>query len=256
MNPNIDSSKMMTGKGFSPVKTVNEKPDFNGYFSPLSPGYRQVLYTEEVLGIIFKNILDREVYAISNIVRDTVLEGSDIKPAIVCDEKIAGNSNGLKRSRELVSKIAFHIQDKFVKESYLHWPYTCKSFIVKACAREDGSLPNVCVIVVNRENLYAKSVLDKSEASRVFEGVYEFNLNMIETLDRVAKPGLAMLADFFCFANDPPVFETKISAITDPGVKTDAEKLGAIVRGHMEDAAIAKNVIEASDKLGEYIALI
>jgi hypothetical protein len=103
------------------------------------------------------------------------------------------------------------------------------------------------------ENLYAENVLENSESTRAFEGIYELNLNLVDKLDRDADPGLAMIADFYYLANNPSAFKNAINKIMDSTIKANAEKLAAEVKKHMDDANTAKKVIDATDKLGKYI---
>jgi hypothetical protein len=64
-------------------------------------------------------------------------------------------------------------------------------------------MPNICVVFINAKNRFALNFLDEWENTRSFEGIRELTLNMYDAVDRVNDEGMAMIFDFFYFANMP-----------------------------------------------------
>jgi hypothetical protein len=117
-------------------------------------------------------------------------------------------------------------------------------------------MPNICVVFINAKNRFALSFLDEWEKTRAFEGIRELNLNMYDYVDRVNDEGMAMIFDFFYFANMPNIFHKKIDKIKDAGIKRDALYLASIVEKHMNDAEKVSLVKDRAAKLGKKLKLV
>jgi hypothetical protein len=79
---------------------------------------------------------------------------------------------------------------------------------------------------------------------------------MYDNVDRVNGEGMAMIFDFFYFANMPKIFLKKIDNIKDAVIKRHALYLASIVEKQMNDAEKAKLVTDRVTKLGKKLKLV
>jgi hypothetical protein len=242
-------------------RSYTETPDFHDPTSPLSGFLKAKLYTPEVLNVLLGYILKRPM-RITKVTPDHITgrapDGDTITADLFCEDTRVYDLDEASRKEyhylrwatqyfspetyseqmrfvELPSTIAIHLPEE---DCSIEYPFICHEVNIDSHFKGlELPMPNICTIYMRVQNTVAFSLLEVSGQWIDFDGLCELNLNMVDYLDRDANPGLAMVSDFFHFANKPEIFRKRIDEIADPKIKADAEFLAETMNRLLNEMA-------------------
>ncbi|MDR1641315.1 MAG: hypothetical protein LBT59_16620 [Clostridiales bacterium] len=269
----LDIQEKIERSSLNSIIKTKQEANYYDYFSPVSDSFKPYLYTTETVNIILPYIIKRKTN-ITNINHsslgkfnpDFIFEEICELPVKQYDSLMPSMQNLLfvkndsqqplpKENYKILKTVfAFDVPMRFRANHYFIPPIYNAELIDLYDTGEYYGIPSTCTVSINCDNRYATSVWEKSGKNRICEGIYELNLNLAHELDRVKEPGLAMVVDFFRYANVPVKFQQIVDNITDADIKADAQKLADIMKNHMVSYSVAKLLKNKDDEADGYVA--